>query len=450
MPQAGASLKIAARPDFQSTFQNRASGLHYELSVRNGCRAEDKMDTSNWKTNFAVIWISQLLSIAGFFFALPFGPYYIQELGVHDPARVKFWVALFGAGPPLSLAIFSPVWGVLADRFGRRLMLLRANFGAAIVICAMGLVQSVESLIALRVLQGALAGTVVAAQAMVAAYAPAARSGLALGSLSAAVYSGSMAGNFLGGVFAEYFGYRPAFFASAALLLSAGLLIFWGAQKDHIRPQTGQPVQDQGRKTVFAGLRHVWPIFILLAAMGFARQFDTSFFPLLIQLMLGSLQGAALWTGALSAVAGVAGFLAGIVFGRLADLFRPPRIAQFSAPIAGVFMIFHGLAQSFLLVSIARFGMTFCAGGLEPLFHTWLAKETPPEKRGAVFGWSATARSAGWFMAPLIGGLTASSLGIRAIYFVGAFLFVGLIPLISWVAKQLAADDISRQDGHAE
>ncbi len=399
------------------------------------------MTTVNWKTNLAVIWVSQLLSIAGFFFALPFGPYYIQELGVHDPARIKFWVALFGAAPPLSLAIFSPLWGVLADRYGRRLMLLRANFGAAVVLGAMSMVHSVEALIFLRLLQGALAGTMVAAQAMVAAYTPERHSGMALGSLSAAVYSGSMVGTFLGGVLAEYFGYRPVFLASAMLLLSAGLLIFCGAREDFIRPQTGTPERGKRPKRAFADLRHVWPILLLLGAMSFARQFETSFFPLLIQQMLGTLQGAALWTGSLSAIAAVAGFLAGIVFGRLADLFRPPKIAQIALVFAGVFMFFHGLAPTFLFVGAARFGMTFCAGGLDPLFQSWLARETPPEKRGAVFGWSATARSAGWFIAPLISGLVASGFGIRAIYFVGACLYVLLLPLILWVARQLAKDD---------
>jgi len=399
------------------------------------------MSSVNWKTNLAVIWVSQLLSIAGFFFALPFGPYYIQELGVHDPSRIKFWVALFGAAPPLSLAIFSPLWGVLADRYGRRLMLLRANFGAAVVLGAMSMVHSVEALIILRLLQGALAGTMVAAQAMVAAYTPERHSGMALGSLSAAVYSGSMVGTFLGGVLAEYFGYRPVFLASAILLVSAGLLIFWGAREDFIRPQTGPSERGKRPKRAFADLRHVWPILLLLGAMSFARQFETSFFPLLIQQMLGTLQGAALWTGSLSAIAAVAGFLAGIVFGRLADLFRPPKIAQIALVFAGVFMFFHGLAPTFLFVGAARFGMTFCAGGLDPLFQSWLARETPPEKRGAVFGWSATARSTGWFIAPLISGLVASGFGIRAIYFVGACLYVLLLPLILWVARQLAKDD---------
>jgi DHA1 family multidrug resistance protein-like MFS transporter len=396
------------------------------------------MKAINWKTNLAVIWTSQLLSIAGFFFALPFGPYYIQELGVHDPARVKFWVALFGAGPALSLAIFSPIWGTLADRFGRRLMLLRANFGAVIVLGLMGLASNVEMLIVLRLFQGALAGTMVAAQAMVAAYTPERRSGVALGSLSAAVYSGSMGGMFLGGMFAEYFGYRQAFFASAVLLLLGGLLVFFGTKEDFVRPMPAPAENGHQHRKTFADLRYVWPIMVLIAAMGFSRQFETSFFPLLIQQMLGTLQGAAFWTGTLSGFGGAAGFLAGIVYGRLADHFRPPKIAQFSAVIAGLFMFGHGLAQTFLLLSMARFGMIFCAGGLDPLFQIWLAKETPPEKHGAVFGWSATARSTGWFLAPLISGLVASGFGIRPIYFVGALLYVGLLPLISWVVNELA------------
>jgi DHA1 family multidrug resistance protein-like MFS transporter len=395
----------------------------------------------NWKTNLIVIWISQLLSIAGFFFALPFGPYYIQELGVHDPVKLKFWVALFGAGPPLSLAIFSPIWGSLADRYGRRLMLLRANLGGAIILSLMGTVQSVEALIALRLVQGVFTGTVVAAQAMVAAYTPERRSGVALGSLSAAVYMGSMVGTFVGGMFAEYFGYRYAFFASGFLLIVAGLLVFFGAKEEFTRPKSVQPKTEGQQTRTFSDFRHVWPILVLLAAMGFGRQFDTSFFPLLIQHILGTIQGAAFWTGAISAVAAAAGFLAGIVFGRLADHFSPPKIAKFAAIFAGLFLIFHWRAQGFVILSIARFGLTFCAGGLDPLFQIWLAKETPPEKRGTIFGWSATARSMGWFLAPIMSGMVASGFGIRSIYIVEALLFVGFLPLISWVTKTLSADN---------
>ncbi|MGD1973722.1 MAG: MFS transporter, partial [Desulfobacterales bacterium] len=213
-----------------------------------------------------------------------------------------------------------------------------------------------------------------------------------------------------------------------------------GAKEEFTRPTSVQPKTEGQPTRTFSDFRHVWPILVLLAAMGFGRQFDTSFFPLLIQHILGTIQGAAFWTGAISAVAAAAGFLAGIVFGRLADHFSPSKIAKIAAFFAGLFLIFHWRAQGFVILSIARFGMTFCAGGLDPLFQIWLAKETPPEKRGTIFGWSATARSMGWFLAPIMSGMVASGLGIRSIYIVEALLFVGFLPLISWVAKTLSRD----------
>ncbi|MFP3870375.1 MAG: MFS transporter [Syntrophobacteria bacterium] len=392
---------------------------------------------ARWKQNLAAVWVSQFLSIMGFFFAIPFGPYYIQELGVHDPGEIKLWVSLFGAAVPLGLAIFSPIWGAIADRYGRRLMLLRANLGAAVTLGLMGTVQSVEALIGLRLLQGVLAGTVVAAQAMVSANTPENRSGLALGALSAAVYSGIMAGTFVGGIFAEYFGYRNAFFASSCLLLLAGLLVLFGTTEYFIRPEPRAAAGNHWFKGASFESRRAWPLLLLLAAMAFTRHFEIVFFPLLVQDIHGALKGAAFWTGTLSAAAGLAGFLAGIVFGRLADRFAPAKIAQVSALGAALLMVPHGLAREFLLLFGARFGMIFCAGGLDPLFQVWLAKVTPAERRGSVFGWAGTARSLGWFAAPLISGLVASAFGIRSIYFIGAVFYVGLIPLVTYVVRKI-------------
>jgi len=102
----------------------------------------------SWKKNLVVIWISQFLSLMGFTFAMPFTPFYMQELGVTDPDELKIWVALFATAAPMSLAVFAPIWGMVADRYGRRPMLLRANFGAAVFLALMGSVDSVGLLVA--------------------------------------------------------------------------------------------------------------------------------------------------------------------------------------------------------------------------------------------------------------------------------------------------------------
>src|ERR1035437_4579735 len=125
-----------------------------------------------WKRNLVMVGLSQFLSMMGFAFAMPFAPYYIQQLGITEPNELKMWVALFTAAAPLTLAVASPIWGALGDRYGRRIMLLRANFGGMVVLGLIGLVPNVQMLVMLRLLQGVLTGTVNAAQTFVSVQSP--------------------------------------------------------------------------------------------------------------------------------------------------------------------------------------------------------------------------------------------------------------------------------------
>ena len=189
-----------------------------------------------WKQNLVAIWLAQFLSIAGFAFSLPFVPFYMQDLGVTDPTRLKMWVAIFGALAPLMLAIFSPIWGALADRFGRRLMLLRANFASCFLVALMGFVTNVEQLVVLRAMQGALCGTMTASQTLVSVGTPDDRGGFALGTLSAAIFSGMMFGQFIGGFFAEAIGYRQAFYVSGLILLISTLIVLFEVTEAFEKP----------------------------------------------------------------------------------------------------------------------------------------------------------------------------------------------------------------------
>lgn len=391
-----------------------------------------------WKRNFVMVALSQFFSMMGFSFAMPFAPYYIQQLGITEPNELKMWIALFTAAAPLTLAVASPIWGVIGDRYGRRLMLLRANFGGMLVLGLMGLVPNVQMLVMLRLLQGVLTGTVNAAQTFVSVQSPPHRSGMVLGSLSAAVFSGSMCGAFVGGLFAEWFGYRMAFLASGVFLLLAGLLITFGTREEFVRPMEEEAESMEDRVRVFWGkIGPALPILALMAALGFVLQFDGAWLPLLVQEIHGSLKGAAFWTGSLAAVGGIAGFLAGPIIGRFADRIAPPRIGKISAFGAGLMMLVVGLAHGFFQLFTGRFGAIFCAGGLDPVFQIWLAKTTPPASRGFFFGWAVTARSLGWMMAPLASGVVAWMFGLRAVFFAAAAFFFLLIPLIALIVRYL-------------
>lgn len=391
-----------------------------------------------WKRTLLMVALSQFFSMMGFSFSMPFAPYYIQQLGVTAPNELKMWVALFTAASALTLAVAAPIWGALGDRYGRRIMLLRANFGGMFVLSAMGVAPNVQVLVLLRLLQGVLTGTVNAAQTFASVQSPAHRSGIVLGTLSAAVFSGSMCGAFVGGLFSEWFGYRLAFLTSGGILLVSALLVLLGTSEKFVRPieEAADSLEDRAR--IFWGkIGPALPLLGLIAALGFVLQFDVAWLPLLVQEINGGLKGAAFWTGSLALASGIAGFLAGPFIGRLADRIAPPRIAKLSACGAGLMMIVIGLSAGFLQLFIGRFGAIFCAGGLDPVFQIWLAKISPPAWRGFIFGWAVTARALGWMAAPLVSGTIAWIFGLRAVFFTSAALFLLLIPLVGLIVRYL-------------
>ena len=148
----------------------------------------------SWQRNLAVLWIGELIAIAGFSVTLPFLPYYVQELGVTKLEQVVFWSGLLTTAQATTMALIAPVWGSLADRYGRKIMVERAMFGGAVVIGAMGFTRNVYQLAVLRAIQGMLTGTVPAAMTLVASSTPPERRGYALGLLQMAVYLGSSVG----------------------------------------------------------------------------------------------------------------------------------------------------------------------------------------------------------------------------------------------------------------
>ena len=383
-----------------------------------------------WKVQMVMIWMSQALSLMGFSFSLAFAPYFIQEdLGVGIGQGLEMWVAWFTSSTAVTMALAAPVWGWLADRHGKRIMLLRANFGGAACMSLMGLVTSPGVLIALRSVQGMLTGTMTAAQTYLSASVPSEKRGLAMGGLSAAVYSGTMGGAFFGGLVAKAVGYRWAFGVSGVVLLLSGLLVLLGtAEPEAAVARKAEPAVGEKKKERWRVPGMVWGVLGLVFAVSLARQFDLSFLPLLVQDIHGRLDAdVALWNGLVNACGSVAGLLAGVITGWLADRMRP-----FALMIAGSLMaaLFSGSqmgVDSFAVLFPVRF-FTICgAGTLEPALNAWIARHVAEGRQGVVFGLSSTARSVGWSIGPLLAGAVATW-RLRAVFGVScaAYLVLGV------------------------
>src|SRR6202011_421552 len=178
----------------------------------------------NWRRNLAALWLAEFTAILGFSFAFPFLPLFLhQELHIPNGPQLSFWTGIAASATGSALALPSPIWGRLADRYGRKPMLVRAMIGGGISVGLMGLAQSALQLTVLRGVQGASSGTVAAATALVATETPAAHLAWALGILSSSISLGSAVGPAAGGLAANLIGLRAIFLAGGTMLLLAAV-----------------------------------------------------------------------------------------------------------------------------------------------------------------------------------------------------------------------------------
>ena len=382
-----------------------------------------------WKRNLLIIWFTQLLSLAGFGFALPFLPFYIQDLGVTDPSDVRMWTGIMASAPALSMAVMAPIWGMIADRIGRKLMILRAMVFGAIIMALYATVNSVGAVVALRTIQGLLTGTVTAAATLVAAGTPREKLGTALGLLSSSTFIGFSLGPMLGGIVAEAFGYRASFLAGSALLAVGAVLVL--VLVTEVRPQRAEPDHTQSRRTrTRSTLRALLTAatissLAMLLLLRFTRALPVPFLPLYVQEVRGTLQGSASATGFLSAGRGLATAVAAVLLPRLGDRHPRIRVIFFLVITAAVLTLPLAFAPSLGIFAAFIIAGTFFLGGVEPLLQADLSARTPAERRGLLFGVQTLVGSLGWFGAPLIGSAVSISFGVSSVFLVlSIFLFI--------------------------
>jgi len=417
--------------------QPQPAGKHVPSAGFPGGNAPDFSRT--WKRHLCVIWSAQFLSAIGFSFGLPFISYLMQEdMGVTDKAELAYWVSAFSAACPLTMMFFSPVWGALGDRYGRRKMLLRSYVGGAVAIGLISVAQTPLQLVMLRVIQGAFCGTMSASQALISTQTPREHTGFALGALNSAMFSGTIAGAFAGGYVADYAGYRLAFVASALCMALAFVAVFFFSREYYTPPRTDA----SGMRGVIRALRPETsqlalnlPILLIMCLVMFSRSFDSSFVPLFIQELHGGIEGASRITGALSGLCGLAGVVSGFLLGYLADHYPPGRLAVVSALLTAAFMFSISFVWGLAALFILRFAMIFMSSGIDPAMQIWLAKKTDERSRGQMFGWASAMRCLGLGLAPVAGGPIAANLGIRFIFSGGALFFL-LTALLVWLTMR--------------
>lgn len=381
-----------------------------------------------WARTLTAMALAQTMSILGFSFVVPFLPLYVERLGVHGAAQVTLWAAILSGGTALCMAIAAPIWGVLADRYGRKIMVVRSMFSAALLIGLMGFAQNVWHLLLLRMLQGALTGTVSASQALVASQAPKERLGFSLGIMQTAVFTGSSVGPLAGGLIADYFGFRPSFGVAGGVLACGGLLVLFLVKEEaHFSEQNSKP-----RPSFVAGWKEALTAPALLAMIGaiFAVQFAiTVVFPVLpqfVQYLQGPAGHAATITGLIFAGVGLAGAIASVSVGYFSDRLGYKSVLVGASIMAAVLSVPQYFVDATWQLFVLRVAMGLAIGAMMPAASALIATLVPPEQRGTAYGLSGSATSIGFGAGPLTAAAVVSVAGFRPVFLTSALILGGI------------------------
>jgi DHA1 family multidrug resistance protein-like MFS transporter len=381
-----------------------------------------------WQKNLYALWVMQFLVMMGMNLIFPFIPLYIQEeLGVSDIVLVQRWSGAVTAISFLTSAMFAPIWGVVGDRYGRKLMILRAVFGVGTIMSLMGFARNVQQLFALRFLQGCLGGFVPACTALVSTSAPKERMGYALGALQTAMPVGSIAGPILGGLLADLIGYRHIFVVTGFLTFLGGFLVVALVKEEWTPPKKDEKFNLLDNLRFVLTDKQIIGVVISLFVTQVGIMIAQPIFPLFVAQLRVPEKYLATVVGAIFGSAGVTTMLAAPLWGRKADKDGYKRTLNICLLGSGISTAPQAVVNSAYQLLLIRPVMGAFMAGISPAVMSIIAEKTPDTRRGGVLGITSSATLIGGVIGPLSGGFFSPLIGMRML-----FILASLFILIGW------------------
>ena len=341
----------------------------------------------------------------------------MSQLGVTSHEALSMWSGLTFSVTFLVSAIVSPMWGSLADRKGRKLMLLRASLGMAIAILLQAFATNVWQLFILRAIMGLTSGYIPNAMALVASQVPRERSGWALSTLSTAQISGVIGGPLLGGFLADHVGLRAVFIITA-ILLTISFLVTLFLIKEGGRPVVSKSERLSG-KAVFASLPYPGLMISLFVTTMVIQLCNGSVGPILalfIKSMEPDSSNIAFLSGMIAAVPGVSALMSAPRLGKLGDRIGTARILMATLIIAVILFFAMSFVTTPLQLGILRFLLGFADGAMLPAVQTLLVKYSSDQVTGRIFGYNQSFMYLGNVAGPLIGASVSAMAGFRWVF----------------------------------
>jgi DHA1 family multidrug resistance protein-like MFS transporter len=412
----------------------------------------------SWRRNLFAITAACFIGFAGFTLVMPFLPLFFQELGVTGVADIAFWSGISLGITPGITALLSPLWGRVADRYGRKILVERSLVCFVVTMIAMAYVRAPWHVFALRVLQGFFAGYGALALAMAADSAPVGRMAAAIGTVQTAQRLGPALGPVIGGLLAQTVGLRQAFWFAGIFYLIGFVLVFLVYREPVLAtaPATASTAGPGGKAAHAAApgggrvtFRNVlaFEYFLMVAGVIFATQFvDRSLGPIL-PLYVAEFgvpdDRVPLISGLLFAVLAAAAALGHHWCGKLLRHHPPRTVIAAGSGIAGLGMLLLILAPvvPILAVAVALFGVA--VGAAMTAAYTTAGSIIPVNARGTGFGILTSASLTAMAISPAAAGFIAAR-SIRFVFIIDTI----MLAVVALIVLRLMAASLRVDQPH--
>jgi DHA1 family multidrug resistance protein-like MFS transporter len=364
----------------------------------------------------------------------PFLPLYLKELGITNVAEQSVWSGIIIGATPLAVCLLAPFWGTISDKYGRKPLILRSTFGISLFVFLTSQATDVYQLLFLRIMHGICGGVMPAFTALIAFNLPKDKTGEGLGILQSAVFSGNIIGPFIGGLLADWLGYRNLFLVISFLTLVAGV-----ATMIFIHEPKRDPAKIRAKVVHNIKLVISTPSLRVVALCIFAIQFALFIVQPVLPLFIASLSDkndSATMVGLVFAVTGLTTLLFAPYWGKAGDRKGHKNILSQSLIFAGLAFFPQALVTAAYQLLPLRAVLGFFTAGIVPSTQTMIVKNTNDEQRGGVLGITHSVHACGHALGPLVGGLVGAAFGYRSVIMLTSLLLICIWYFVSNFLKK--------------
>ncbi|HEL1679629.1 TPA: multidrug efflux MFS transporter [Streptococcus suis] len=374
--------------------------------------------SSYWKQNLKVAWLGNFLTGTSFTLVMPFISVFVEELGV-GPGQVEYYAGLAVSVNALAAALMAPIWGSLADRYGRKPMMVRAAFAMIFTMGGMAFVPNVFWLLALRVLNGVFTGYIPNATALIASQVPKDKTGYALGTLSTGAVAGNLIGPTLGGILAEMFGVHTVFLLVGLLYAIVVLLTVFYIREDFVPVKKGE---EMSVKEVFEQVKDrqmLVGLFVTSMIIIAAAQAVVPILTLYVR-HLGQTDNLLFVAGFIISLPGMASLVTSGYLGKIGDRIGNHRLLLIALTYSLLINVFCVFAENPFQLGLLRFMYGFGTGALLPSVNSLLTKLTPKEGISRIFSYNQLFNNLGSVVGPMMGCAVAAHMGYDWVFYLSS------------------------------